>query len=434
MLPIIADPSGNGIHSSGISHGNPYPTTPAMYCSKRLVRMVAITALVIFLAFLHRRETKRRTGHSIVDATANDSARSGDDGLKRTTSLARSEPIVFKPGVPKPNGAVYSRVVVLPCMKEDQVAWIRKEMPNVELAVYVANDSTAPLHPPKNKGHEVMVYLTYIIDNYAHLPDIAIFMHAHRWTHHNNDLLDRDAVQMISMLSNSHVTREGYFNMRCQWDPGCPEWLRPTNLQASLAKQEEAVLSRCWRELFPLDPLPDFLAQACCSQFALSKERILSIPLSRFIFYRNWILTTPLSDYMSGRIWEYSWQYIFTGRHVICPAEHRCYCDGFGICFGGEAPYKAFLQLRKQMETLEMELDILKTQEKTGKKAVKQETINISASTPTPSLLWYSRLDDQIQAMKNELRSRRMDAMERGQDARQQAKECGRSWEQDDGF
>lgn len=395
-----------------------------MYTSKRLVRIVATTALVIFLAFLHRRENKRRTGHTIVDATANDSARSSDDGQKTITSLTRSEPIVFKPGVPKSNG-VYSRVVVLPCMKEDEVAWIREEMPNIELAVYVANDSTAPLHPPKNKGHEVMVYLTYIIENYADLPDIAIFMHAHRWTHHNNDLLDHDAVQMISMLSNSHVTREGYFNMRCQWDPGCPEWLRPTNLQASLGKQEEAVLSKCWRELFPFDPLPDFLAQACCSQFALSKERILSIPLSQFMFYRNWILTTPLSDYISGRIWEYSWQYIFTGRPVICPAEHNCYCDGFGICFGGEAPYKAFLQLRKQTETLEMELDILKTQEKSGKKAVQQGTMNISASTPTPtpSPIWYSHLDDQIQAMKNELRSRRMDALERGIDARKQAEE-----------
>ena len=433
MLLIVADPCGSAVHSSGIAHGNP-SSTPAMYASKRLVRMAVTTALVIFLVLLHRRENNRRTGHSILDASANDSARSSDDGQKTSSSLPRSEPIVFKAGVPKPDGAVYSRVVVLPCMKEEEVAWIREEMPNTELAVYVANDSTAPLHSPKNKGHEVMVYLTYIIDNYAHLPDIAIFMHAHRWTHHNNDLLDHDALQMISMLSNSHVTREGYFNMRCQWDPGCPEWLRPTNLRASLEKQEEAVLSRCWRELFPFDPLPEFLAQACCSQFALSKERILSIPLSRFVFYRDWILKTPLSDYMSGRIWEYSWQYIFTGRHVVCPAEHHCYCDGFGICFGGEAPYNAFLQLRKQMETLEMKLDILKTQEQSSKTAVQQGTTDISASTHTTSPLWYSHLDDQIQAMKNELRSRKMDALERGQDPRQQAEECGRSWERDDVF
>lgn len=392
--------------------------------------MFAIIALVIYLTLLRSHEKKIRTGRSILDATAN--AGSSGHGQTPINSLAPSERIVFQPGFPKPDGTAYSQVIVLPCMNEDEVAWIKEEIPHVELAVYVVNDSTAPLHPPKNKGHEVMVYLTYIIDNYAHLPDIAIFMHAHRWTHHNNDLLDNDAVQMILKLSNDHVTRDGYFNMRCQWDPGCPQWLNPTNSQASLGKQEEAVLSRSWRELFPLDPLPRVLAQACCAQFALSKERILSIPLSRFMFYRNWILTTPLSDYISGRIWEYSWQYLFTGRHANCPAEHKCYCDGFGICFGGEAQYNTFLQFRNQMETLEAELDILKAQEKSGKKAIKQGTMNNSGSLPFP--VRYSHLDGQIQAMRKELRSRRMDALERGQDAKQRAEECGRSWEQDVGL
>lgn len=403
-----------------------------MYTSKRVVQIFATTALIIFLAFLHNREDNIRTGRVILDSTANVSAENSDHSQRLIKSLAPPEPIVFQPEVPKPNGTVYSRAIILPCLKEDEVAWIKEEISNVELAVYVANDSTAPLHPPKNKGHEVMVYLTYIIDNYAHLPDIAIFMHAHRWTHHNNDLLDNDAVQMISKLSNSHVIREGYFNMRCQWDPGCPEWLSPTNLQASLGKQEEAVLSRCWRELFPLDPLPGFLGQACCAQFALSKERILSIPLSRFIFYRNWILMTPLSDYISGRIWEYSWQYIFTGRHGNCPAEHKCHCDGFGICFGGEAQYQAFLQLRSQMKALEVELDVLKAEEESSRKAVQQGTLNSSASILFP--VRYSHLDGQIQAMKKELRSRSMDALERGQDSRKRAEECGRSWVQDDGY
>lgn len=394
--------------------------------------MFAIAGLVIFLAFLHSRENKIRFGRSILDATANVSAGSSDHGQKLLSSLAPSEHLVFQPGVPKPGGTAYSRVIVLPCLKEDEVAWIKEELPNVELAAYVVNDSTSPLHPPKNKGHEVMVYLTYIIDNYAHLPDITIFMHAHRWTHHNNDFLDNDAVQMISKLSNDHVIREGYFNLRCRWDPGCPEWLNPTNLQASLEKQEEVVLSKCWRELFPLDPLPRFLAQACCAQFALSKERILSIPLSRFVFYRNWILLTPLSDYMSGRIWEYSWQYIFKGRHSNCPAEHICYCDGFGICFGGEAQYKTFLQLRNQIEPLETELNILKAQEINDKKDSQQGTMNNSASMPFS--VRYSHLDGQIQAMKKELRSRTVDALERGQDARERAEECGRSWEQEDGL
>ena len=82
--------------------------------------------------------------------------------------------------------------------------------------------------------------------------------------------------------------------------------------------------------------MPKVLAQPCCAQFAISKGRILSIPLKRFIAYRDWLLRTPLSDYISGRVWEYIWQFVFTGNHTVCPMMHICYCDGYGFCFGGE--------------------------------------------------------------------------------------------------
>lgn len=401
----------------------------AVHVLGRLLQTLAIAALILFLLSFYKRHSLEISERQIGSESLPKNGGCGP-GLLNISCHSITAPA--QNGGPRNKGSVYSRVLVVPCMKEDEVVWIKQELPEIAKAVYVVNDSTAFMRPPKNKGHEVMVYLTYIIDNYASLPDVSIFMHAHRWTHHNDGLLDNDAVEMISRLSDNHVIRRGYVNLRCEWDPGCPEWLHPVHSQASLGKQEEAVLSRCWRELFPSDPVPPFLSQPCCAQFALSKERILSIPLSRYIFYRDWVLTTPLSDYISGRIWEYLWQYMFSGEYANCPLEHVCYCDGFGICFGGETQYQGFVELKMEMEKMEMKLDDLNPKANREKQLIRDYW---QGPRITPfSNLQPAYLSDQIQAMKKELKSRKMDALERGEFAQNRAEECGRPWKQGDGF
>lgn len=134
----------------------------------------------------------------------------------------------------------------------------------------------------------------------------------------------------------------GNRNMRCHWEPGCPGWLHPGAVEEDLSKQEETLIAKTWLELFPHDPIPNVLAQPCCGQFAISRDRIRSLPLETYIYYRDWLMETHLSDYISGRIWEYVWQFVFTGENVVCPKEHVCYCDGFGVCFGGEEEYEAY--------------------------------------------------------------------------------------------
>lgn len=316
----------------------------------------------------------------------------------------------------------YTRTLVIPRMKDDDISWIAEELPDLNTSVYVANDPLSPLHSPKNKGHEVMVYLTYIIDHYGELPDVVMFMHAHRWTHHNNDLLGSDAVQMIRRLSNVHVSLQGYVNMRCRWAPGCPVWLHPDSAGENLAKQEEAVLSEAWNELFPQHPLPTTLSQPCCAQFALSQQRILSIPLSQFTFFRDWISRTPLSDYISGRIWEYSWQYIFTNQSVSCPAEHLCYCGAFGVCFGGAVEFGYYEEMRSMK--LDYEAQIEGFQRQGGLTNVAgQRSSNTDLSRQ--ELDTQSYLQAQIKALDKEMAARKKEAIERGNDPRKRAVECG---------
>ncbi|KAI9750105.1 MAG: hypothetical protein M1815_002023 [Lichina confinis] len=287
----------------------------------------------------------------------------------------------------KPTLANHTRLLVVASTKAEDTSWIAQMLPEVRTAVYVVDDPEAAFHTPGNKGHEVMVYLTYIVDHYNELvegadeavdgtngerdappppPDVLVFMHAHRWSMHNNELQDLDAAQMIQDLNYTRVVQEGYVNLRCQWKIGCPAHLHPLSDIPDMFGLQ-AVVREQWPLLFPDDDaaVPETLAHPCCGQFAVSRERLLSVPRERFVAYRDWLLQSPLPDHLSGRLWEYLWQYVFAGKAVLCPEEHICYCQGYGLCFGrgegddegavdDEKGYAEFLKLRDERDQLEV--------------------------------------------------------------------------------
>lgn len=339
----------------------------------------------------------------------------------------------FVPGVPRPLGYKYTKTLVVPRTKDEDVDWISRELPDWDTAVYVADDPKAPLHPPKNKGHEVMIYLTYIIDFYDNLPDVAVFIHSHQTAWHNEELFGTDSAIMLRHLSLDRVIREGYMNTRCNHGPGCPDWMHPGVVEEDETKQEEVMLARAWSELFPDEPVPSVLAQPCCAQFALSRERIQAIPRPRFVFYRDWLLQTDLSDYIAGRIWEYLWQYVFTGNPVVCVEESVCLCDGYGFCFGGPFEYQQFLafdmekkDLQKELEEwmfIEADLDFAQSNEELD------ETMDFQPQRGRKAKI-------QEMAMEKDTQVARMvaAARERGRDPRYRAEEAGRPWKEGDGF
>ena len=410
---------------------------------RKLLQLSGVAAFIVLVSFLRKLDTREepqsRSGVGGDRDVSMDTLFWSQSGKKisnskyKDISNAKSDinRAKFYAGRPNPSAATYTRALVIPRMKDENITWIANELPDLDTVIYVANDPSAPLHPPKNKGHEVMIYLTYIIDHYDDLPDISIFMHAHRWTHHNNHLLGHDAVQMIRRLNSDYATRKGYVNMRCEWYPGCPEWLHPDNAKESLAKQEEEVLSRSWRELFPTSPIPKALGQACCAQFALSRERILSLSLSRYIFYRDWVMRTPLSNYVSGRIWEYTWQFLFTAQSTVCPAEHICYCDGFGVCFGGDAEYKSFERLRLTKEGYERELKEARARRASLRDGEYGHGKSNASLAKDDDLTNLTRLQKQIEALEEEISDRKRAALEKGNNPENRARECGRHWEGD---
>lgn len=264
----------------------------------------------------------------------------------------RPPKIEYVPGTPNPAGQNYTKTLVMPRTKAEDTRWLDHIPPDISRAVYVVDDPRAPLHPPKNKGHEVMVYLTYIIEHYDALPDVSIFMHSHQRAWHNSEFFDLDAAAMLRHLNPARVVRHGFMNLRCQWFPGCPDWLHPHETAENSEKTEEVLIARAWAELFPFDPVPAALGTPCCAQFAVSRARIRALPRPMYVRYRDWLLHTPLRDFASGRVWEYVWQFVFTGQAEFCPAEVACHCDGYGVCFADDAEYRSWYDLREERNSV----------------------------------------------------------------------------------
>jgi len=213
-----------------------------------------------------------------------------------------------------------------------------------------------PLTIPRNKGNEVMTYLTYILDHYNALPDVIIFVHPHPAAWHNNDIhLDTTAL-MLREFNYRRVVRNGYMNLRCHWMPGCPAWIKPNSGVWDDRKGEEWYFRDVYRALFPgVKKMPAVFAGPCCAQFAVAREAVLRHGVNEYMRWRNWLMDAKLTDRLSGRVWEYLWQYIFAGKEVLCPVEEVCYCDGYGVCFE-TADYWDHMRRRQELSTLKKSL------------------------------------------------------------------------------
>lgn len=355
-------------------------------------RRLILPASILLIVFL--------LSHGLISQLH--SALNNNDGALANT-VPRWRAPIYKPGTPKRAGESYTRTLVIARTVNESITWLTDDhelahASDLKLAIYTVDDPQSNPRVPANKGHEVMPYLTHIITNYDNLTDITAFMHAHRWTWHNNDLLDSDAKSMLMSLSSPKVVRDGYVNLRCHLNPGCPDHIHPGNPSTAEMDQlnhpEEAIIGQAWLELFPDENGPPrVLSQPCCGQFALSAERIRTIPLARYVFFRDWLLKTTLEDRLSGRVWEYVWQYVFAGVHEFCPEEHVCYCDSYGVCFGGKAEFESWFSARKNWRMMSKEREECGEDETEKKK----------------------KITSQMDAIQTELETMKASALERGE-------------------
>lgn len=395
-------------------------------CRLLLVLVLAITSLTTLFTF-KRSPVDDNIASTPWNAVYSDLLPDGSisDSLDLNISLPVITPPSLSSGKADP-AHKYQKALISGHLSIENTTWMITDLPEIELYLYTVNDLKAPLHTPRNKGREAMVYLTFIIDHYDALPDVMIFMHAHRRAWHNADVLGNDAVQMIRRLSAERVIRDGYMNMRCQWFPGCPDWIHPLDTTIDTQKKEQALLKPAWLELFPGVPVPETLAQPCCSQFAASRDAVRSIPLEQWTFWRQWLLDSRLDSGLSGRIWEYIWQFVFTGHSVFCPIEHVCYCDGFGVCFGGREKYEAWHAIRRARDRFSHEVSLWEAQ-KTKADRNGAGVSGMEEEWSWPDVGRKEEMEREIDRLQLLMSAQVAEAIERGNDPRNREIETGRS-------
>ena len=416
-----------------------------MIQTHRAAFLLGLAAFSITLYYLHatHKAPSWRTMPQVVGL--GDLMQDDNDTLPSGVSLAETDPTgistepsyPFVPGQAKPPGSNYTRNLIVAKLKEEDAGWLEdQDIGPINKMIYIVDDKHAPLHVKKNKGHEVMVYLSYIIDHYDELPDVSIFMHSHQFSWHQNDLLGNDAAEMVRRLSSERVQREGYMNLRCHWMPGCPDWMHPGTIEEDINKQEETVMAQSWAELFPDKPIPEILAQPCCAQFALSAQRIQVNTKEKYMFYREWLLRTGLDDKISGRVWEYLWQVVFTGQATFCPNQHACYCDGYGVCFANEKDFDYWFELRWKRHMLAGELNEWRAKAEKVEEYRKQGMlVGIEGSElEIPQVGRDLELLHDMGEYDEVLEEGRQKALERGLDPQFRAHSAGRPWSPGDGY
>ncbi|KAF3918123.1 hypothetical protein ABW21_db0209635 [Orbilia brochopaga] len=237
----------------------------------------------------------------------------------------------------KPSPLPTAKEVVVAAVKRDDVSWIETHLTGWTPRIYItdAHGDSDVLTVPRNKGREANVYLTYIIDNYDHLPDYMVFIHSLRYQWHNEDPM-YDGVPVIKNLQLPYLSKTGFLPLRCSWQLGCPAELKPVhpyeNARIDDRTHTEEAYARSFEQLFPNMTVPEVVGAACGGQFALTRQKILERPLSDYQHYRQWLMDTELPDSISGRVLEYSWHIIFGKPYVNCPPAKECFCNVFGLC------------------------------------------------------------------------------------------------------
>lgn len=271
-------------------------------------------------------------------------------------------------------------------------SWVSKLRDKYHPCIYTADEKRPnklrTLQVPANRGHEAMAYLTFIIDNYDHIPDAgAVFVHGNRFAWHNDDP-SYDNLHLLSQLNVSRaVARHGYANLKCDWSASTcdvrdspPQGSLETSMRATVEPWNDRVVSdsllpKALAVLFGGADIEaarltlgrrDSVRSQCCAQFAVSKESILSHSRLEYRALRQWLLdgihgpakdakdglVAPRDDKVAGRILSYLWHILFLKgaqgdeeedgldldrlNLLACPSASECYCSLYGRCELGE--------------------------------------------------------------------------------------------------
>lgn len=152
-----------------------------------------------------------------------------------------------------------------------------------------------------NKAQEVPAYLKYIIDNYNNLPEYSIFVHGHLNSLHQRS----NIIETINTIE----LKDKIINLNR------PDWIVDLKSGDDFHDRKFSWIEDNWLDLTKNKiPIPNRLKFPACAQFAIHKSCIERLPLEFWQNLFNWCEKTELENYISSRIFEYIWYYLFSGE------------------------------------------------------------------------------------------------------------------------
>ena len=275
-------------------------------------------------------------------------------------------------------------VLVVARTSSEDKRWLDGLKTKYHLCVYTADNhdpGATTLQTPANRGHEAMAYLTFLIDNYEHLPPAGtVFVHGSQFQWHN-DHPEYDNAKLLADLNiNAALKGHGYHNLKCDWatstcspSDALPQGSYETRSRAVLEAWDrrvtsDAALPAAFAAIFggsrqhSLDARVhlgryDAVRSQCCAQFVVSRESVWQHTRDEYIAIRQWLLdgsdpkkphppgVASSDDLVAGRIISYLWHILFI-RHdpndealsltalnkAACPSAEDCYCKLYGRC------------------------------------------------------------------------------------------------------
>ena len=174
------------------------------------------------------------------------------------------------------------------------LSWIDNISKDLEVFIYSTSDETKNF--VANKGMDSIMYIKYIIDNYANLPDKTLFVH-----HHQYDWTQDYSLDFI--INNVNWNYSDYFSI-------CSR--KNYNDVFVIAPETKELLRQNWYIFERYIDYPGQLFYYAGTQFCVDKKNILQYPLSYWEYLYNWILSSELPDPIVGRIFEWCWHYLLT--------------------------------------------------------------------------------------------------------------------------
>ena len=208
----------------------------------------------------------------------------------------------------------------------ESLDWLKKlTIPYVVYSATLKTDvSKYIVHVDHNKGNEAMGFISYIIDNYNNLPDKMIEFHCDPYAWHQD--------RCIHCILNDFDWEFDYKSINAPFLYMKFGGDLMSGIDFGYRRSFDLWIKEPWKDIFgDYIPVPKELGVRSCAQFLVDKKLVLRYPIEFYKNIKSWLIATDIdtrlkidpnagwSSFVSSRIFEFSWHYIFTQTEIEMP-------------------------------------------------------------------------------------------------------------------